>query len=58
MNDKKKNSLTKTQRNVIITFAVIIAVAITGLIVFKTNQIYFTTKLMYAFMPLSLTREI
>lgn len=58
MNDKKKNSLTKTQRNVIITFAVIIAVAITGLIVFKTNQIYFTTKLMYAFMPQSYVAEL
>ncbi|MDE5973149.1 MAG: hypothetical protein K2G73_00605 [Eubacterium sp.] len=51
MKDKKKISLTKAQRNVIITFAVIIAVAITSLIVFETNQIYFTTKLMYAFMP-------
>lgn len=58
MKEKKKINLSKKQRNIIITFAVIIAVAITGLIVFKTNQIYFTTKLMYAFMPQSYVAEL
>ena len=58
MKEKKKISLNKTQRNIIITFAVIAAVVITGLLVFKTNQIYFTTKLMYAFMPQSYVAEL
>lgn len=58
MKEKKKLNLSKKQRNIIITFAVIIAVAITCLIVFKTNQIYFTTKLMYAFMPQSYVAEL
>lgn len=58
MSNKKKISLNKTQRNIIITFAVIIAVAITGFVVFKTNQTYFTTKLMYAFMPQSYVAEL
>lgn len=58
MKEKKKISLTKKQRNVIITFAVLVAVVITGLIVFKSNQIYFTTKLMYAFMPQSYVAEL
>lgn len=57
MKENKKINLSKKQRNIIITFAVIIAVAITGLIVFKANQIYFTTKLMYAFMPQSYVAE-
>ena len=58
MEKKKEFNLSKKQRNAIIAFAVIVAVAVTSLIVFKTNQIYFTTKLMYAFMPQSYVAEL
>lgn len=58
MKKKKELNLSKKQRNAIIAFAVIVAVAITSLIVFKTNQIYFTTKIMYAFMPQSYVAEL
>lgn len=58
MKKKKKIVLSKTQKKVIIAFAVIIAVVLTGVLIFKTNQTYFTTKMMYAFMPQSYVAEL
>ncbi len=58
MKEKKKINLNKTQRKVIIAFAVIIAVIAAVFTIYKTNQVYFTTKMMYAFMPQSYVAEL